>query len=193
MDGYKLCNMVKNNRLTSQIPIILLTSSSTNESKVEGLTEGADDFLTKPFNIEILLLRMKKLIENGYNKFNTYIDPSPSSITITSLDEKLIDKAIKYVEDNMSRSELSVEELSKELGMSRVHLYKKLLAITGKTPIEFIRVIRLKRAAQLLRESQQNVSEIAYQVGFNNPKYFSKYFKEEFGELPSVFQENKGK
>ena len=108
-------------------------------------------------------------------------------------DEKLIDDAIKYVEKNIARSDLSVEELSHELGMSRAHLYKKLLQITGKTPIEFIRVIRLKRAAQLLRESQQNVSEIAYQLGFNNPKYFSKYFKDEFGVLPSVYQEREGK
>ena len=97
------------------------------------------------------------------------------------------------MEANISRSDLSVEELSHELGMSRVHLYKKLLQITGKTPIEFIRIIRLKRAAQLLRESQQNVSEVAYQVGFNNPKYFSKYFKDEFGVLPSVYQEKEGK
>ena len=138
------------------------------------------------------MLRIKKLMENKYNKFHTYIDPTPSNITITSMDEKLIDKAIKYIEDNISRSDFSVEELSQELGMSRVHLYKKLLAITGKTPIEFIRVIRLKRAAQFLRESQQNVSEIAYHVGFNNPKYFTKYFKEEYGILPSVYQENKG-
>ena len=89
--------------------------------------------------------------------------------------------------------ELSVEELSRELGMSRVHLYKKLLQITGKTPIEFIRVIRLKRAAQLLRESQLHVSEVAFEVGFNNPKYFSRYFKDEFGVLPSVYQEKEGK
>ena len=109
------------------------------------------------------------------------------------LDEKLIEKAVKYVEDNISRSDLSVEELSRELGMSRVHLYKKLLQITGKTPIEFIRVIRLKRAAQLLRESQLHVSEVAYEVGFNGPRYFSRYFKDEFGVQPSVYQEKEGK
>ena len=124
---------------------------------------------------------------------HTLIDPAPSQIEITSMDEKLIDHAVKYVEDNIARSDLSVEELSQELGMSRVHLYKKLVNITGKTPIEFIRVIRLKRAAQLLRQSQQNVSEIAYQVGFNNPKYFSKYFKEEFGVLPSNYMDDTGK
>lgn len=112
--------------------------------------------------------------------------------SLATADERLIDHAVKFVEDNISRSDFSVEELSRQLGMSRVHLYKKLLAITGKTPIEFIRVIRLKRAAQLLCESRQNVSEIAYKVGFNNPKYFSKYFKEEFGVLPSVYQEKGG-
>jgi two-component system sensor histidine kinase/response regulator len=124
---------------------------------------------------------------------HAYIDFKPSGTAITSMDEKLINHAVKYVEDNIARSDLSVEELSKELGMSRVHLYKKLLAITGKTPIEFIRIIRLQRAAQLLRGSQQNISEIAYQVGFNNPKYFSRYFKEEFGILPSAFQYRQGR
>lgn len=112
--------------------------------------------------------------------------------SLATADERFIDHAVKYVEDNISRSDFSVEELSRQLGMSRVHLYKKLLAITGKTPIEFIRVIRLKRAAQLLCESRQNISEIAYKVGFNNPKYFSKYFKEEYGVLPSVYQEKGG-
>ena len=95
---------------------------------------------------------------------------------------------MRYVDANMARADLSVEELAAELGMSRVHLYKRLKQTTGKTPIEFIRLLRLKRAAQLLRESQLNISEIAYDCGFNNPKYFSRYFKEEFGVLPSVYQ-----
>ena len=137
---------------------------------------------------------MRKLIElSRKDKPRAHIDPEPSEITITSMDEKLVADAIAYVEKNMARSDLSVEELSRELGMSRAHLYKKILQITGKTPIEFIRIIRLKRAAQLLRASQQNISEIAFQVGFNNPKYFSRYFKEEFGVLPSVYQEKEGK
>ena len=194
MDGNELCRKVKADKKTADIPFVLLTAKQSVENKVEGLTIGADDYVTKPFNMEVLVLRMRKLIDlSSRHKSRNYIDPEPSEIVITSLDEKLIGNAIKYVEKNIARSDLSVEELSHELGMSRAHLYKKLLQITGKTPIEFIRVIRLKRAAQLLRESQQNVSEIAYQLGFNNPKYFSKYFKDEFGVLPSVYQEREGK
>lgn len=194
MDGNELCRWVKADKRTCNIPFVLLTAKQSVENKLEGLTIGADDYVTKPFNMEVLILRIRKLIDlSSKSKLRTQIDPEPSEIVITSLDEKLIENAIKYVEANMSRPELSVEELSRELGMSRVHLYKKLLQITGKTPIEFIRIIRLKRAAQLLRQSQQNVSEIAYQIGFNNPKYFSKYFKDEFGVLPSVYQEREGK
>ena len=197
MDGNELCHLVKTDNRTSVIPVILLTAKQAVEDKVEGLTIGADDYMTKPFMVEILILRMRKLIElsgrNRTDKIKTRIDPEPSEIAITSMDEKLVENAIKYVEENIARCDLSVKELSNELGMSRVHLYKKLLQITGKTPIEFIRVIRLKRAAQLLRESQRNVSEIAYQCGFNNPKYFSRYFKDEFGVLPSVYQEKEGK
>ena len=194
MDGCELCRLVKSDLRTSHIPLILLTARTAEEHKLEGLETGADDYITKPFNFEILMLRIRKLMERreaAREAFRQQIEVKPSDITITSLDEKLIQKAIKYVEDNISSSELSVEEMSKSLGMSRVHLYKKLLSITGKTPIEFIRTIRLKRAAQLLRESQLNISEVAYQVGFNNPKYFSKYFKEEFGMLPSTYQDKK--
>lgn len=195
MDGNELCRLIKQDKRTAHIPVILLTARQNTEAKLEGLQTGADDYVTKPFNMTILVLRIRKLIElSRYHRVTQgMIDPVPSEIVITSLDEKLIEKAIRYVEDNMSRTELSVEELSRELGMSRVHLYKKLLQITGKTPIEFIRVIRLKRAAQLLRESQLHVSEVAFEVGFNNPKYFSRYFKDEFGVLPSVYQEKEGK
>ena len=136
---------------------------------------------------------MKKLVSLMRSSGRALINPEPDSIQITPLDEKMVEKAVKYVVTNIKRPELSVEELSSHLGMSRVHLYKKLKATTGKSPVEFIRLIRLKRGAQMLRESQLNVSEIAYQIGYNNPKYFSKYFKEEFGVLPSVYQNKEEK
>ncbi|GHV05495.1 hybrid sensor histidine kinase/response regulator [Bacteroidia bacterium] len=190
MDGIEMSKKIKGDIRTSHIPIILLSAKTGEESKLEGLMAGADDYITKPFNQEILQIKISNLIETlKHNQaiFDEQIRIEPSKITVNSLDEQLIKKAIEYSEAHLSDPDFSVEELSRELGMSRVHLYKKLLSISGKTPIEFIRVIRLKRAAQLLEESQLSVSEIAFEVGFNNPKYFRKYFKDEFGVLPSHY------
>lgn len=194
MDGITLCRILKADIRTSHIPLILLTAKSGEESKLEGLTAGADDYITKPFNLNILKVKIHNIVETrrqNQREFQKYVAIEPSKIKISSLDEKLIQKALEYTEQHMGDPNFSVEELSRELGMSRVHLYKKLTSITGKTPIEFIRIIRLKRAAQLLRESQLTVSEIAYEVGFNNPKYFRKYFKDEFGVLPSLYGNRK--
>lgn len=190
MDGNELCAKVKNDIRTSHIPLVMLTAKTAEEHNIEGLANGADDYLTKPFNNKILRLKVEKMIEQGERRQETFknqIEPEPSQITITPLDEQLIKKAIDYVEQNIASPSLSVEDLSRNLGMSRVHLYKKLMTITGRPPIEFIRVIRLKRAAQLLTDPAQNVADVAYAVGFNNPKYFTKYFKEEFGVLPSKY------
>lgn len=192
MDGYELCKALKSDVRSSHIPVILLTARTANEHIVQGLETGADEYITKPFNLDILMLRINKLLEQRAEIHHQIVQKreiNPSEIKVSSLDEQLIDKAIKCVEENMDNSDFSVELLSQEMGMSRVHLYKKLLSITGKTPIEFIRILRLKRAAQLLGKSQLTISEVAYQVGFNNPKYFSRYFKEEFGLLPSVYAE----
>jgi len=195
MDGMEMCKRLKSELITSHIPIILLTAKISEETKLMGLQIGIDDYITKPFNLEELLLKIRNIANQRellQKRFQKKIEVSPDQITITSLDEKLLEKAIKIVEDNMSNSELSVEEMSRLLGMSRVQLYKKLLSITGKTPIEFIRIIRLKRAALLLEKSQMSVSEIAYEVGFNTPRYFSRYFKEEYNMTPSAYCEMKG-
>jgi YesN/AraC family two-component response regulator len=190
MDGIEMSKKIKSDIRTSHIPLIILSAKTGEESKLDGLMAGADDYITKPFNQEILQIKIFNLIETRKRNqaiFDQQIRIEPSKITVNSLDEQLIKKAIEYTETHLSDPNFSVEELSRELGMSRVHLYKKLSSISGKTPIEFIRVIRLKRAAQLLEESQLTVSEIAYEVGFNNPKYFRKYFKDEFGVLPSQY------
>jgi signal transduction histidine kinase/DNA-binding response OmpR family regulator/ligand-binding sensor domain-containing protein len=191
MDGHELCRLIRKDEHLSHIPVLMLTARHTEDSKLEGLQVGADDYMTKPFNPHILALRMQRLISLGKQRLTMRCQANltPNDIVITSMDEKLLREAREYVEENIGNSELSVEELSHKLGMSRVNLYKKLLQLSGKTPIEFIRIIRLKRAAQLLRESQLHVSEIAFEVGFNNPKYFAKYFKEEYGVLPSAYQE----
>lgn len=194
MNGIELCKRIKTDKRTSHIPVILLTARTAEEQKIEGFENGANDYVTKPFSFEILLSRIKNLIAQrmAFQKaFQKHIDVKAADIQITSLDEKLIQNAIKTVEENLSNPDFSVEEFSRDLGMSRVHLYKKLLSLTGKSPIEFIRTIRLQRAAQLLEKSQLTVSEIAYQVGFNNPKYFSKYFKDQFNVLPSAYANGK--
>lgn len=194
VDGIELCKTLKNNKNTSHIPIILLTALSSEQRKIDGFECGADDYITKPFSFEILESRIKNLIQQREiirKSFQKKFELTPSEIQITPLDEKLIQKAINIVEQNISNPSFSVDKLAREIGMSRVHLYKKLTALTGKTPIEFIRVIRLRRAAQLLEKSQLSISEIAYQVGFNNPKYFTRYFKEEFNVLPSEYAAGK--
>ena len=195
MDGIELCRRVKTDRQTRNIPVIILTAKHDAGSEIEGLSRGADDYVTKPFNNDVLKVKIRKLVERSESKpaRRTTINPEPEPIEITPLDEQFINKAKKYVEENISRSDLSVEELSRALGMSRVHLYKKILKLTEKTPIEFIRILRLKRAAQYLRESQLNISEIAYKLGFNNPKYFSRYFQEEYGMPPSEYQKREGR
>jgi signal transduction histidine kinase/ligand-binding sensor domain-containing protein/DNA-binding response OmpR family regulator len=190
MNGIEFCRAVKDSANLCHIPLILLTARMAEEQKVEGFEAGADDFVTKPFSFEILQARIRNLIhqrEIFQKDFRKQIEVKASTIRITSMDEKLIQNAIRVVEERITDSEFSVEDLSRELGMSRVHLYKKLLALTGKSPLEFIRTIRLQHAAQLLEKSQLSVSEIAYKVGFNNPKYFTKYFKEEYKVLPSAY------
>ena len=184
MDGMELCRKIKTDIRYSHIPIILLTARTAEEHILSGLKEGADEYITKPFNLEILLLRIRKLLMwtlKNHDKFKTR-DISPSEITISSLDEQLIEKAIRIVEENMDNSEFSVEELSAQIGMSRSGLYKKLMQITGKSPLEFMRILRLKRGRKLLEGSQMNISQISYQVGLS-PKQFAKFFKEEFGYL----------
>ena len=188
MDGNELCRLVKGNAATRNIPFVMLTARHADESRVESLKLGADDYVTKPFNTEVLLLRLRKLLELAHRQHRGQINPEVEDIEITPVDEKLVADAIKYVEQNMGNDELSVEELSRALAMSRTNLYKKLLTITGKTPIEFIRIIRLKRAAQYLRDSGLSIAEVAYRVGFN-PRVFSRHFKDEFGCLPSEYRE----
>jgi signal transduction histidine kinase/ligand-binding sensor domain-containing protein/DNA-binding response OmpR family regulator len=190
MSGTELCQQIKTNIYLSHIPVILLTARTAEEYKIEGFELGADDYITKPFNLNLLKLRINKFVEwteKSHDTFSHKLDVSPSEITITSLDEKFIEKAIMVVEDHMSDTEFSVEALGDAIGVSRGHLYKKLMAITGKGPAEFIRTIRLKRGCQLLEKSQLQISEIAYAVGFNSPKRFSKNFRDEFGMSPSEY------
>lgn len=190
MNGTELCRQIKTNMKWSHIPVILLTARMAEEYKSEGFEQGADDYIVKPFDFKLLKLRIRKFIEwteKSHRKFSQKMEVEPNEITITSLDEQFIGKAIRIVEEHMSDSDFSVEILGAELGLSRSHLYKKLMCITGKGPAEFIRIIRLKRSKQLLEKSQKQIAEIAYEVGFSSPKRFTVNFKNEFGISPSDY------
>jgi signal transduction histidine kinase/DNA-binding response OmpR family regulator/ligand-binding sensor domain-containing protein len=192
MNGNELCRTIKQDISTSHIPVILLTARTSDAHHLEGLTYGADDYLIKPFNFDILRLRIDKFIEwnqKVHQTFHNTIEIKPSEITITSLDAQFIEKAIKIVEDNISDGEFTVDNLSDSLAMSRSSLYKKLMAITGNGPADFIRIIRLKRACQLLKQSDIRVSDVAYSVGFNSPKRFTINFKAEYGMTPTEYQQ----
>lgn len=189
MDGNELCRAVRENPKTERIPFVMLTARLSMEAKIEGMTSGADDYITKPFNFDLLNLRIYNLIKWRHaTPVGQKIEPQIKQVEITSVDERLVKDATAFVEENLGNTELTVEMMSEKLGMSRVNLYKRLLSVSGSTPSEFIRTIRLRHAEQLLREGKYNVSEVAYMVGFNNPRYFSKYFAEAYGMYPSQYR-----
>lgn len=190
MVGTELCSKIKENLKTSHIPVILLTSRSSLVYKFEGLESGADDYISKPFNLMEFKLRVKNLLNSTERlrlKFSSEDSFIPSEITVSSLDEELLKKAFKIVEENISNEQFDIPFFCSELGVSRTMLFLKVKAWTNFTPNEFIHEIRLKRAAQLLEQNKLNVSEISYKVGFNNPKYFSKCFQKKYGETPSQY------
>ncbi|BDD02036.1 hybrid sensor histidine kinase/response regulator transcription factor [Persicobacter psychrovividus] len=190
MDGHQMCEQLKKDPITAPIPIILLTAQNTAEGQVKGFASGADQYLSKPFKFDVLHSMICGLFESRQSlqqAFSKKIGVELSDIEITTNDEKLIHKVLKYIEDHMDQPELTVETLSADLDISRGHLYRKIRALTNRSPSDFIRRVRLKRAAQLLETTQLTISEIAYMVGFSNPKYFSKCFKTEFNQLPSQY------
>jgi signal transduction histidine kinase/DNA-binding response OmpR family regulator len=190
-DGYELCSVLKQDVMTCHIPIILLTAKASEENIVQGLETGADDYITKPFNTKILMVRIRNLIElrrQLQGKIKRQMMLQPVEISVSSLDEEFITELQGTIEKNLSDPEFSVEELGRKLYMSRASLYRKIQALTGEAPNHFIRNYRLKRAAQLLKEKFGNVTEIAFEVGFSSSAYFTKCFKEQFHQLPSSYQ-----
>lgn len=190
MNGITLCSKIKTDARTSHIPVILLTARTPLIFKLEGLETGADDYITKPFSIDVLETRVRNLIESRKklrDRYRKEISLQPQNVAITSPDEKFLSKVMAFIELNMSETTLSVEELGKEVGMSRVTLYRKIKALTNQTAIEFIRGVRIKRAAQLLEQNKFNVSEVAYMVGFVDVDYFRKCFKEQYGYTPKEY------
>ena len=194
MDGFELCTKIRSEETTSHIPFVLLTARAAIEDRLEGFELGADEYLTKPFNVNELHVRINNLLEQRRNlreRFGKEIKVQPKDITVTSVDERFLQKVIAKMEEKISDSSFSVETFSMEIGMSRKNFHRKLVALIDQTPNEFIRIFRLKRAAQLFEQKSGNVSEIAYQVGFQNLSYFTKCFKEQFGVAPNEFLNKK--
>ncbi len=190
MDGYDLCKNIKTKKETSHIPVIMLTAKLSQESEVEGRKIGADGYIRKPFDIELLELRISNIIKHRSDlrkRFNREITLQPKEVTVTSMDEMFLQKAIGIVEDNMMNTDFNVEMLVKEMGYSRSNLYSKFKEITGLSSSEFIRNIKLKRAVQLFEQSDYSVKEIMYMTGFNTASYFAKCFKKQFGVIPSEY------
>lgn len=208
MDGIELCRMVKSNEETASIPFVMLTARLAAEHRVEGLESGADDYITKPFNIDMLNLRIRNLLgwarrsarrsflDKNKEEMKDSSQPKERAIPkgelgdfeMTASDRKFLADVDKYIKDMMGDPDTSVESMSAHLCMSRVQLYKRMVSLTGTTPSEYLRAKRIKRAEELIHSDELNISEIAYTVGFNNPRYFSKYFQEAYGLTPSQYK-----
>lgn len=190
MDGLTLCRTIKEDVLTSHIPVFLLTAKSEQENIIEGLETGADDYIMKPFSVEALKLKIKNQMKSRKllaKQFSSDLNPIPEGVKINTIDKNLLERFVKFVEDNIDQSDLSGDDVAAELGLSKSNLYKKLKALTGMSVNIYIRTIRLKVAARLLRSGKYNISEVAYAVGFNNPKYFSTCFRELFDKAPTEY------
>jgi signal transduction histidine kinase/DNA-binding response OmpR family regulator len=191
MDGFELCRTLKQNIDTSHVPIILLTAKSTEQDILEGLETGADDYVIKPFNTKILLARIKNLIElrrQFQQSFKRELTLQPTEMPVSPIDKEFIKDLQKVIRENMDDPDLNVDGLSKKLYVGRTTLYRKIHAFTGESPTDFIRSYRLKRGAELLKESSATVLEVALEVGFSSASYFARCFKEKFHQSPSDFQ-----
>jgi len=201
MDGIELLQKVKEDFRTSHIPVILLTAKTTIESKLEGLTYGADDYITKPFNIPYFKARIQNLFEQrkrlqgfyreqltDFGQQKSAVDTEPKPFVIPSQDETLLKKAAQIIEEHISDSDFSIDQLASTLGMSRSVFFNKVKSLTGLAPIEFIRDLKMKRAAELLASGDYLVKEVSYMIGISDTKYFGKCFKTQFGLTPQEYK-----
>ncbi|MBT8285392.1 MAG: response regulator [Flavobacteriaceae bacterium] len=194
MDGLELSKILKTDERTSHIPIILLTARAGEEDQYKGLTTGADAYVTKPFKSKLLQTRVQNLIESRKtlrDRYSQEVILKPKDIAITNLDEIFLERVQEVLDLKLTESAFSTQEFAEAVGMSRMQLHRKLKALTGLSASEFVRSQRLKLAASLLQKSDANISEIGYQVGFNDPSYFTKCFREAYGVSPSAFSKNK--
>ena len=190
MDGFELCKQLKENITTSHIPVMLLTACAQDEQRAKGFESGADAYIPKPFNEDLLRIRVRKIVENREKVkafFQKNLTFGERKENVAEIDKTFITKFRKVIEDNLIDSDLNVDEIGKNLGLSRVQLYRKIKSLTNYAPNELVRIIRLKAAEQLFINSEKTVSEVAYDTGFTSPSYFTKCFKEYFNESPTEY------
>ena len=193
MNGLEFCQRVKGNMVTSHIPVILLTARALSQHQIEGYNSGADAYITKPFQPELLTARITNLLQSRNllkdiwssksSEDSTAEGKGPQSAQQVS-EAPFVARFRKVLEEHMADSNLSIEDIGSEMSLSRVQLYRKVKALTGCSPVDLLRKARLERAYKLLQETDATVSEIAYQVGFTSPSYFTKCFKDEYGKVP---------
>lgn len=192
MSGIDLCKKIKSDPRTAQIPVILLTALTGEEQELTGLETGASDYMTKPFSFEILNSKIRNLLvqqESLRKIYQRQVEVNPIEVEVESPDEQFLQQVLQEIEKNINNSHLTVDSLSQLVFVSRVTLYKRIVTLTGKTPLEFIKSYRLKRAAQFLERGKFSISGICYMVGFKTTKHFVKSFKDEYGMLPSQYAE----
>jgi signal transduction histidine kinase/ligand-binding sensor domain-containing protein/DNA-binding response OmpR family regulator len=190
MDGFELCRRIKTDERTSHIPVIILTAKAAGSDKMEGLETGADDYILKPFEHEELKTRIRNLIEQRHRIHEHFRKKGIlelDEVEITPVDRKFLEKVFHIIEENIPNTSFSVESLAEMGAVSRAFLHKKVVSLTGEPPVELIRRMRLTRAAEMLEKKGGNISEIALEVGFSNPAYFSECFKKQFGVSPSKY------
>ncbi|HKK63192.1 MAG TPA: helix-turn-helix domain-containing protein, partial [Bacteroidales bacterium] len=192
-DGIQFCQIIKTDFDTSHIPFILLSAKAKVTDKIKGIEIGADAYLEKPFNNKLLHSHIDNLLKSRSQlrkRFKEEIQIQPSEMKMASLDEAFISKSVELIEKHIEDENLDAEKLAREVGVSRIQLYRKIKALTGQTVNQFIRSIRLKQAARFLSDQQLTVSEIAYKSGFSAPNHFASYFKEYFGKTPTEYREH---
>ena len=197
MDGLTFCGKIKTEPLTSHIPVILLTARSTEQQQAEGLSQGADAYLTKPFSAEVLLAHIASLLANRQKLKKVFSAEKQQTNENQEQEEKLstpdkmfMDTLRQAILRNMSNTKLKMDDLGADMGISRVQLYRKVKAMTGMSPVELLKEMRLKRAMKLLKATDKTVAEVAYEVGFGTPGYFSSCFKKQYGKYPTDIKED---
>ncbi|MBK9098789.1 MAG: response regulator [bacterium] len=196
MDGLEFCRRIKSEWQTSEIPVILLTAKASAESKIEGLEIGADDYLTKPFDSKELFTRIRNLLEQRKRlreKYGKDLNLTDKKSSLSAADSEFLEKTLALIEKNMDRANFSTEQLAREMFVSRTQLHRKIIAITGQPPGEFVRTIKLKRSAELLSEGKLSVTQIAYEIGFSSPAQFTRAFVKQFNCVPSEYSSRQKK